>query len=268
MDGGRDIAIAAAVAFTLTAAGAARAAPCGDDVAGARIACRCGDTVVSSTKLRDEDPVISASCPIDGLTIRADALAENITLDLVGHSLVGSGAGVGLRVDYGGADGAVIIGGTSSARGTIRGFGTGVSTTSGDAVASISHLTVRENRHEGMRIVVAGTVLEDVVATANGGDGLHVRGSGGRLTAVESSGNGRRGILLSSNGAAFDAVANGNGDAGVVASGARNDLSSVSTSGNARNGIVVRGQSALPPQERSTGDPADAIKINGARLEP
>jgi hypothetical protein len=252
----------------LLAATESGAAPCGDDVGGVRIACHCGDTVVSSTTLRDGDPVVSTACPIDGLTIRADALAETVTLDLGGLSLVGSGAGVGLRVDYGGADGAAIVGGPSGARGTIRRFGIGVSTSAGDAIASISRLTVRDNRHEGMRIVVAGTVLDNVVATANGDDGLHVRGSGGRLTGVESSSNGGRGILLSSNGAAFDAIANGNGDAGVVASGARNDLSNVSTSGNARSGIVVRGQSMLPAQERSSGDLSEAVKLNGARLEP
>jgi hypothetical protein len=249
------------------AAAKADAASCGDDVDAARIACRCGDTVVSDTKLRDGDPVASAPCPIDGLTIRADSLAESITLDLAGLSLVGRGAGIGLRVDYGGADGATIVGGPSRMRGTIRGFGIGVSTTSGEAIASISHLTVRENRHEGMRIVVTGTVLDDVVATANGDDGLHVRGSGGRLSAVESSGNGGHGIMLSANGAAFDAVANGNGESGVVASGTRNDLSRVSTSGNARSGIVVRGQSVLPAKEPAT-DPVDAIRINGARIEP
>ncbi len=98
MGGGHTTAAAIVVASFLLS-GAAAAAPCGDDVKGVRVACHCGDTVVSDTRLRPEDPVVSGRCPLDGLAIRADALAESITLDLAGLSLVGTGAGIGLEVE-------------------------------------------------------------------------------------------------------------------------------------------------------------------------
>ncbi len=83
---------------------------CGDDVSGHRVPCDCGDTVVSNTTLRPDDPIVSGRCRGDGLKIEADAMAETLILDLAGLTIVGGGAGVGIEVESGGSEGAVIIG--------------------------------------------------------------------------------------------------------------------------------------------------------------
>jgi hypothetical protein len=266
--GGHTTAAAFAVASVLLLAGVAAAAPCGDDVNGARVACRCGDTVVSDTRLLAQDPVVAGRCPLDGLAIRASALAESITLDLAGLSLVGTGAGVGIDVEYGGADGARIIGAPPGARAIVRSFDVGVATVSGDSLAVISRLEVLDNRRAGLRLVVSGTVLDDVVASGNGDDGVRIRGTGGRLIGVVSNANGGHGVRLTTNGTVVDAWAEANGGSGIVASGARNDLSKASAAGNAEHGIVIRGGAALPDDGRSVGNAADALRLNGARLVP
>lgn len=228
--------------------------------------CGCNDTVVSDTRLQPGDPVVVQRCSLDGLTIRADTYAEGITLDLAGNTIEGSGAGVGIRVEYGGADGARIVGGDSARRAIIRNFGIGISTTAGDAVASISHLDARDNRYEGLRLTIAGIVLDDVVAAGNGDDGIRARGSGGRLSGVEASGNGGHGISLSTSDATIDAVAKNNGESGIVVGGPRNDVSGASASANTRHGVVVRGGSSLSTGVRALGNRRDDLRLNGARM--
>lgn len=67
---------------------------------------------------------------------------------------------MGIRVLYGGADGVRIVGAQPGARGVVRKFGTGISSPAGDAVAHIARLEVRENRHDGMRLVMADSKLD------------------------------------------------------------------------------------------------------------
>jgi parallel beta-helix repeat protein len=73
---------------------------CGDTAGfdGARMPCACGDNVVTNTKLRKTDPVVSASpgdvCGIDGLAI----IVDGITLDCAGFRLRGDGGPVGAEV--------------------------------------------------------------------------------------------------------------------------------------------------------------------------
>jgi hypothetical protein len=265
--GGRALALVALLVGA-TGSPSAHAAPCGDDVDGARVACRCGDTVVSDTRLRPEDPVVTDRCPLDGLAIRAGALAESITLDLAGLSLRGTGAGVGLSVEYGGADGARIVGAPVGGRATISTFDVGVSTAAGDSIAAVSRLAVRDNRRSGLRLVVSGTVLDDVVASGNGDDGMRIRGTGGRLVNVVSNDNAGHGLRLATDGTAVEATAQHNGGSGIVANGARNDLSQASVAGNAQHGIVVRGRAVLPDETRVVGNAADALRLNGARIVP
>ena len=267
MRGGRALALLAIVA-AVSGGSTTHAAPCGDDVGGARVACRCGDTVVADTRLLPDDPVVAGRCALNGLAIRAEALAETITLDLAGLSLVGTGAGIGISVEYGGADGARIVGAAPGTRASISSFDVGVSTVSGDAVSVISHLEVRDNRRSGLRLVVSGTVLDDVIASDNGDDGMRIRGTGGRLIDVVSKGNAGNGVRLATNGTVVGASAEGNGASGIVANGARNDLSQASVAGNGKHGLVIRGRAVLPDEGRSVGNAADALRLNGARLVP
>src|SRR6185295_18777988 len=85
----------------------AHAKLCGDDVQGQDVPCACGDTVVSSVVLTD-DPVTSSVCAADGLIVRAGSAAQ-ITVDLNGKTLRGSGQGAGLWVIYGGSGGVRLL---------------------------------------------------------------------------------------------------------------------------------------------------------------
>ena len=98
-----------ACALALTATAHAR--ECGDFPDRDRVPCACGDTVVTDTVLSPGDPIVSGRCSFDGLRLRASALAETIKLDLAGLAIVGTGAGVGLQVDRGGSEGALVTGG-------------------------------------------------------------------------------------------------------------------------------------------------------------
>lgn len=95
---------------------------CGDDVGGQRVACRCGDTVVSSTRLQPDDPVVTNRCPHNGLQLRAAGNLDSLVLELAGLSLIGSGSGTGILILDGGKQGAVIIGGNPSEPGHVSGF--------------------------------------------------------------------------------------------------------------------------------------------------
>jgi len=101
---------------------------CGDDVDGQRVACSCGDTVVSSTRLRQEDPVVNQRCSHNGLQLRAAGSIDSLVLDLAGFTLTGSGSGTGILVLDGGSQGAVIVGGNPSEPGHVAGFRRGIRT--------------------------------------------------------------------------------------------------------------------------------------------
>ncbi|HYC53809.1 MAG TPA: hypothetical protein VEL28_02610 [Candidatus Binatia bacterium] len=240
----------------------ASAAACGDELPQGRVACGCGDTVVTDTRLVATDPAVSSACPIDGLIVRAGELASSIRLDLGGHTIRGSGIGAGLRVVYGGSDGAVIAGGTSGARGSIAGFGTGLRADAGNRIARISHLELRDNRFEGARMRIAGTVIEDVVASGNHGDGLYLRGTGGRLVDVRSEENGQNGLRLFTRGMAVDAVALRNKRSGIIVDGADNDLADASARDNGRDGLLVRGSCAREVQSQNS----DRIRVHAREV--
>ena len=244
------------------------AAPCGDNVDGQRIACRCGDTVVSNTTLRIDDPVVRTRCELDGLTVRAGAEAESIRLDLGGFEIHGSGVGVGIRVAYGGADGAWLVGGPPGTRGVVAEFGTGLSNTWREALARVVRLELSDNRGEGARVTIAGTVFEDVTAHGNLRDGLYLHGTGGRLVAVRSYGNGENGIRLFTSNAAVDAVAEDNGRSGIIVDGDDNDLGKAEAAGNGRDGILVRAAGKPPAITRSEANLRDDLRVNGRRIDP
>jgi hypothetical protein len=241
------------------------AASCGDDIHGLRVACRCGDTVVGSTRLLDSDPVVTSRCPLDGLVVRAADDAESITIDLAGHEIRGSDAGVGLRVIYGGTDGAQVVGGTTAARGTVRGFGIGLWATREKAIARVEHLVLQSNRDEGARLKIAGTVLVNVLAERNGRDGFHVNGTGGRFSDVVASENGENGLRLYSDNAAVHVRAVRNGRSGIIVDGSDNDLESAEAVENGRDGIVVRGPGGTWEVAKSEDNARDDLRANGRK---
>jgi hypothetical protein len=121
-------------------------ADCGDSIGGRRVPCSCGDIVVGDTRLQPGDPVITEPCPADGLLVLAPVDAPSIILDLNGQERHGSGAGIGIRVICGGAQGAEIIGGIGGVFGTVTGFGEGIRSTRPGDLRLIANVVVRESR--------------------------------------------------------------------------------------------------------------------------
>jgi hypothetical protein len=242
---------------------AAFAAFCGDDVSGQRVACRCGDTVAGSVHLLPTDPVVTTRCKLDGLIVRAAHDVESLTIDLAGTEIRGSDAGVGLRIVYGGTDGARIVGGPDGRRGTISGFGIGLWATRTEAVARVEHLVLRANRNEGARMTIAGTVFVDVVSEKNGRDGFNVHGTGGRFADVLASENGENGLRLYSDNAAVHVVASNNARTGIIVDGNDNDLEAAEAVGNGRDGIVARGDGGSWDVGRCENNARDDLRANG-----
>jgi len=253
-----------AVALALSASVVEAGGVCGDDVSGRRVACDCGDIVVSDTTLQAGDPVVSHRCPLDGLIVRASRLADSVTLSLGGHSLVGSSYGYGVRVDSGGNDGALIVGGDADAFGEIVGFATGIAAGRSAAVRRIERVRVKGNRHHGVELRTTGTLLIDVSASQNGGDGIRMLGNGGRLIGVRAERNAGNGIRVRSNGTSIDATATGNGRHGIVSDGGGNDLGKVVARDNGRQGAVVRGRTQSTAGLRSESNGRGALRGTGA----
>jgi hypothetical protein len=185
-------------ALSLIAVRAASAAVCGDDVSGARIACSCGDVLVSDTRVQPNDPVVTERCLLEGLIVRAPKTAESIRLDLGGLAITGRGYGTGIRVDFGGSDGAVITGGSLPYRGQIVGFSMGIVAARSNALRRLERMRIRGNRRDGIRLHTDGTVIVDVESSDNGGDGFVLSGSGGRLENIVAARNASTGINLKS----------------------------------------------------------------------
>jgi len=189
-----------AMTLLLVTAGAAVAGNCGDDVNGRRVPCACGDTVVSDTRLQKTDPVTTQRCPDDGLTVRAAAEVESLTLDLAGLPLTGKGSGVGIRVLDGGSQGAILIGGKDGSPGQIAGFRVGISARKTNAVRAAANLVVLGNETDGIRISGRGAALSGIASDANGGSGVRARGRDHSLEGVSAAGNRRYDLRVSGNG--------------------------------------------------------------------
>lgn len=239
------------------------ASPCGDLLAEGRVACGCGDTVVSDTRLQPSDPIVNQRCDFDGLTVLAASGAESITLDLGGLTIRGRDMGIGIQVLNGGEVGARILGGGSSAvpgastklqpskadaakisalgRATVAGFGTGFRALPSASVSRIEHLDFIGNRLDGVSLALRGTIVLDVVADLNGGNGFDLRGKGGRLVSSSASQNHKAGFKLDTQGSSVGAVAQENGSHGLIVDGSGNQVMADSSS-NGGAGVFVRGR--------------------------
>jgi len=259
-----------AVTVALLAANAipARAGLCGDDVDGKRIACRCGDIVVSDTTLRPTDPVAAARCRLDGLTLRVPEPAESITLNLGGLSVIGSSYGAGIRIERGGSDGALIVGGDGDAVGEIVGFGTGIVATRNNSARRIERVHVKGNRHEGLSLRASGVLLVDVAASQNGGTGIRLYGQGGRLLGIVAERNGDDGIYVRSRGAIVEGRVEANGGRGIVSEGYGSDISRVVSRNNDGHGAVTRGGPHATRGLVAEGNSGDQIRARSSELQP
>jgi len=187
------------------------AGTCGDDVAGVRVPCGCGDVVVSDTRLRVEDPVVTSRCSGDGLILRAASDATSLRLDLGGQTLMGEGRGVGVRVLRGGTRGAVIVGGADAETAVIANFGTGLRASNPRMLAELRGVRLSGNARDGAYVRTHRGVVTDVVAEHNGRDGLRLGGRALQVQRVEASRNARYGVVAAGRDADIDARAQANG---------------------------------------------------------
>lgn len=226
----------------------------------ARAAVSCGSTIVTSTTL-DSDV---GPCPGDGIVIGAD----NVTLDLGGHTVLGSGLGSsGLGIRARAMSGVVIKG-----PGTVRGFRVGISVAESRQV-TVEAVNVLENGlprpetdfdlNDGIRIVASSQVtVQANNAARNGDDGVNlvstVQSSVLRNILVDNGHNGMR-LDASDQNRILDNVVHSNGDlvgfprgCGIEAFGSKDNLISRNRVNENDTGIRLRPQ--VTPARSSTGN--------------
>ena len=233
---------------------AAQAKFCGDDIGGVRIACACGDVVASDTVLLPGDPVVSGRCEVHGLIVRADRVAESIHVNLGGLAIVGSGHGIGIKIESGGTDGAVIVGGDPPRLGEVVGFGIGVTSAKPNALARLERVSAKGNVDGGFQLRQSGAVVQDLLAEKNGGHGIQVNGTGGRFLGLRANENHHRGISIAAPGAIVSGSGNFNGTHGVVVPSPKSRLESVEAHGNAEDGVVTRRRTQTLAGVQATGN--------------
>ncbi len=149
-------------------------------------------------------------------------MASNVTVDLNGFSLIGSGGGsIGVRFE----DQAGSYACTTLRNGCVRGM-------------SFDGVNLYSNN-------ARGTLVENIIATHNGGEGISVSG-GCALRDCVASNNGGVGLFLSAyqSSAIEDCVANNNGSTGIEVSGSASVVRACSALQNGGDGIVA-GRSAI-----------------------
>jgi hypothetical protein len=225
----------------------AGAKPCGDDVGGRDVPCACGDTVVSGLVL-GSDPVTTATCPADGLVVRASAMPAGVTIDLNAKTLRGRGAGAGLWIVDGGPGGARVV--SSGGPATIEGFRDGLVALEPGGVALIDGLRVTTSARDGMRVRGDGFEMRNAEAHESGRDGIALVGSGFRVTATRARRSRRFGYFVMGQGAVLGASGAGN-----------------AVEGSGAHGVNLMGTGHRLIEATATGAGKDGLHLAGTRLE-
>lgn len=186
-------------------------ADCGDAIDGERVPCGCGDIVVADVRLQPDDPIVTEPCLADGLIVRMPSESRSVTIDLNGQEIHGSGTGTGIRILYGGSDGADVIGGLGSVPGVISGFREGIRSQRPDDLRRLLNLIVRDSRESGVVVRGNRASIESVRVEGNAGDGLRASGRSVDLFDVEAEGNGGRGVRDQARSGERDVDSRGNG---------------------------------------------------------
>ena len=147
----------------------------------------CGDVITADTTLTTD-----LNCSGDGLII-----AASITLDLAGHTIAGSGVGLGISVYPGWV--------VTIKNGTVHDFGLGIRVYDSGNGATVTISTVTVTRNGDIGIYLGGDSYGDTVSDStislNGGDGIqtqyandgtvfrhnHVIGNGGNGISTTSA---------------------------------------------------------------------------------
>lgn len=153
----------------------------------------CGDTVTTNVVLTRD-----FVCPGDGLYLQA---SSNITLDMHGHSIRGSGSGAGLSVLQSSAD--IVV-----ENGTLSGFGEGVFIDDYYPTLTLDHLAITDNG-VGVATIYAGlTMLSNSSILRSRGDGVVTYPDNGDFRMVNDHVENNGGNGISANEDSFRLLAN------------------------------------------------------------
>jgi large repetitive protein len=162
----------------------------------------CGDVITKDTVLSKN----LKNCPNDGIVIGDD----NVTLDLDGHTIDGTGGDAGVHVDN--------HTGVTVRHGTVQQFGDGVLVDNGSGAVLVSRITALRNV-DGVTVADSGDVrVEKVLAKANVDAGIRLDSAdGNRVSANDVSLGNNFGInLVDSDGnRILDNSARANATAGI-----------------------------------------------------
>ncbi|HSP95946.1 MAG TPA: right-handed parallel beta-helix repeat-containing protein [Candidatus Dormibacteraeota bacterium] len=249
-------------------ASAAAGKRCGDDVDGADVPCACGDEVVASTVLGN-DPVIGATCPYDGLLIRAAGEGASLELDLAGHTLRGKGRGVGLRVLDGGPGGASIV--SRGGPGALEGFDDGIVARGRDGVALVQDLAIRGSRRDGLRVTGRDFAVRRVTIAGAHRDGFALGGTGFEISDTRAEDCGRFGYLVMGDSGVIGGPGNGNtadrsGMAGFNLMGIGHTLADCAARGGRKDGVVLQASQLDVRGCQALDNSGDGITGTGSRL--
>jgi parallel beta-helix repeat protein len=213
------------VSLSLLAAGAVLAAPASASAA----SLECGAIITASTTLRAD----LADCPGDGLVIGAD----NITLDLNGHTLDGVKAPGSAGIRLAGHRGVTIV------RGTAQEFGNGVLLDAADGNV-LRRVTVRSSGARGVQLQNGsdGNWLEFDTSSDNGRSGFGLLDSTRDVvTQATATGNAFSGIavLTANRNRIVGGRFNGNGVGVSLAGSNANEITFNDASRNGELGIAV-----------------------------
>lgn len=256
------------IAAVVGVAGSAFGKRCGDDVDGADVPCACGDEVVASTVLGD-DPVTRATCPYDGLLVRAAAAGASLELDLAGHTLRGNGRGAGLRVLDGGPGGASIVSRAGPA--TLEGFDDGIVARGRDGIALVQDLAIRGSGRDGLRVTGRDFVVRRVTVAGARRDGFALGGTGFEISETRAEDCARFGYLVMGDSGVIGGPGSGNtadrsGMAGFNLMGIGHTLADCAARGGRRDGVVLQAAQLDVRGCLAVDNSGDGITGTGNRL--
>ncbi len=199
----------------------------------------CGQVITADTVL-DAD---IGPCPGDGIIVEAD----NVTLDLNGHSVLGTTSGgsttgstTGIRVDF--------RTGVRLRNGTVAGFRTGVRLRQ-RLGNTVERLVIRDNQTHGITISGAMNTVRGNVVEGNGSDGVTVWSGDNNViedNVIRSNGVFGFSLIRNGNFATFGTTVRrnsitGNGADGVFLGGMTGPASALSNyiSANRRDGVRI-----------------------------
>ena len=223
----------------------------------------CGQVLEASTTLAGD----LLACAGDGLIVGA----HGITIDLNGHSLVGTGAGAGIRND--GFDGVTVR------NGTVETFLYGVQLNPGTVGNVVGALALTTNKSAAVQLDgAAGNTIRGSTIESQANDGVVlVGGSGNSILGNTIGHSADRGISVQgSSGNVFESNrVTSSGDRGVVFEGSSGnwfEANTVSENGDAGIGLllgsdsnVVRGNTVSSNQDAAvlvTGSHDNRIELN------